>query len=55
MKILSIDASTKSTGWAVYEDSQLKDYGCITSSSTDLFKRIHKMVDEIAEILKKLF
>ena len=53
MKILSIDASTKSTGWAVYEDSQLKDYGCITSSSTDLFKRIHKMVDEIAEILKK--
>lgn len=53
MKILSIDASTKSTGWAVYEDSQLKDYGCITSSSTDLFKRIHKMVDEVAEILKK--
>ena len=53
MKILSIDASTKSTGWSVYEDSQLKDYGCITSSSTDLFKRIHKMVDEIAEILKK--
>ena len=53
MKILSIDASTKFTGWAVYEDSQLKDYGCITSSSTDLFKRIHKMVDEIAEILKK--
>lgn len=47
MTILSIDASTKSSGWAIYEGTQLKDYGCITSSSTDLFKRIHKMVDEI--------
>lgn len=47
MTILSIDASTKSSGWAVYEGTQLKNYGCITSSSTDLFKRIHKMVDEI--------
>ena len=47
MTILSIDASTKSSGWAIYEGTQLKNYGCITSSSTDLFKRIHKMVDEI--------
>ena len=47
MAILSIDASTKSSGWAIYENSSLKSYGCITSSSTDLFKRIHKMVDEI--------
>lgn len=47
MAILSIDASTKSSGWAIYEGTQLKNYGCITSSSTDLFKRIHKMVDEI--------
>lgn len=47
MAILSMDASTKSSGWAIYENSSLKSYGCITSSSTDLFKRIHKMVDEI--------
>lgn len=52
MNILSLDASTKSTGWAVYEGKTLKDYGCITSSSTDLFKRIHKMVDDTKEIIK---
>lgn len=53
MNILGLDASTKSSGWAVYEDMKLKTYGCITSSSTDLFKRIHKMVDEINVIIKE--
>ena len=53
MTILSIDASTKSSGYAVYEDSKLIDYGCITSSSTNLFKRIHKMVDEIQTLIQK--
>ena len=52
MNILSLDASTKSTGYAIYEGNSLKDYGCITSSSTDLFKRIHKMVDEIDLLIK---
>ena len=47
MNILGVDASTKSTGYSVFEGKTLKTYGCITSSSTDLFKRIHKMVDEI--------
>lgn len=53
MKILAIDASTKSSGIAVLENLKLIDYSCITSSSTDLFKRIHVMVDAIREILKK--
>ena len=52
MNILSLDASTKSTGFAVFEGNSLKTYGCITSSSTDLFKRIHKMVDEISLLIK---
>lgn len=53
MNILSIDASTKSTGWSVYSEKNLVDYGCITSSSTDLIKRIHKMVDELKLIMQK--
>ena len=36
MNILSLDLSTKSSGWAYFEDGILKDHGCITSSSTDL-------------------
>ena len=53
MNILSLDASTKSTGFAIYQDAQLKHYGCITSTSTDLFKRIHKMVDEIKPLIQE--
>ena len=53
MNILSLDLSTKSSGWAYFEDWILKDHGCITSSSTDLIKRIYIMRDRIAEILDK--
>jgi len=47
MNILSLDMSTKSSGWALFEDKKLKNYGCITSASTDLIKRIHVMTDRI--------
>lgn len=51
MKILSLDLSTKSSGWAIFEDTKLIDYGCITSSSTDLIKRIKVMVEELKKII----
>ena len=51
MKILSLDLSTKSSGWAVFEDEKLVSYGCITSSSTDLIKRINVMVNGIEEVI----
>ena len=50
---LSLDLSTKSSGWAVFEDTKLVEYGCITSASTDLIKRIHIMIDGIKEVLNK--
>jgi Holliday junction resolvasome RuvABC endonuclease subunit len=53
MKILSIDASTKSTGYGILDGLQLIEYNCITSASTDLFKRIHIMTDAIQKILQE--
>ena len=53
MNILALDCSTKSTGVAIYEDKKLIHHCCITSSSTDLFKRIHKMVDEINLLIQQ--
>jgi hypothetical protein len=50
MMVLAIDASTKSSGFAVYENQELKHYGCITAGSTNVFKRIHKMVDELEKL-----
>lgn len=53
MKLLAIDASTKATGIAVFNDSELIHYECITSSSQDLIKRIHVMVDAIDTLIDK--
>lgn len=47
MKILALDLSTKSTGYAVYNDNELIDYGCITATSTDFIKRIQKIIKEL--------
>jgi len=52
MNILSLDLSTKSTGWAFFEDGRLIAHGCITASSTDLINRIEKIVNELKEVVK---
>ena len=53
MKVLSIDASTKSTGFALFDGKELKSYKCVTASSNDLATRIKKMVFALDEILSK--
>ena len=52
MKILSLDLSTKSTGFAVGQDGKLESHGCITAASRDVIKRIIKMRDELSKIIK---
>jgi Holliday junction resolvasome RuvABC endonuclease subunit len=56
MKIMAIDASTKSTGIAIFNTNNTKEilyYDCITASSTDLIKRIKKIVEGIRNVLNK--
>lgn len=52
MKILTLDLSTRSTGYAIGQKQNLLLHNCITVSSTDPYKRIIKMRDSIAELLK---
>lgn len=51
MNILALDASTKSSGVAVFNNKELIHYSCITSSSLDVIKRINIMRDEINKII----
>ena len=53
MIILSLDLSTKSSGWAIFKDGILLDSGCITSSSLDLLKRINIMISGLKTIVEK--
>ena len=52
MKILSLDLSTKSTGWCIGQNQSIISHGCITASSKDVMKRIIKMRDELSKIIK---
>ena len=54
MYLLALDCSTKATGCAIFKDKELMAATCITASSTDLYKRIHKMVDNILAIVEQL-
>ena len=51
MNILSLDLSTKSSGWAYFKDGELIEHGCVTSASTDVIKRIYIMREAVAALL----
>lgn len=53
MITLSIDASTKSTGIAIFQEGQLIHYECINSNYTNTYKRIEKMVVKIRQLCDK--
>lgn len=53
MNTLALDLSSKSTGYAIYENQELKKYGCISASSSNLYKRIEKMATELTTVLKE--
>lgn len=49
--ILAIDASTKSTGIAIFDDRKLLHYDCFTAYSSDVINRIQVMVKRLDEVL----
>lgn len=53
MIIMSIDASTKSTGVAVFNDDKLISYKLITATQTDLIKRIKTIIKGLEEYIQE--
>ena len=51
MKTLSLDLSTKSSGWAVFKDKDLQDSGCFVDGSANVLKRIIYMTSRIEELI----
>ena len=50
MIILALDLSTKSSGYAVFNNQELIAHGYITAGSANLYHRIQKMTNEIKTI-----
>ena len=50
MRVLAIDASSKSTGIAIFQDTKLIHYECISSSKPDVYERIQIMKNRILHL-----
>ena len=53
MITIAIDASTKSTGIAIFKDTELVEYKNITDNNKSVLKRIKYMTDSIEDIYKR--
>ena len=53
MRILALDASTKSTGVALFDGNKLIKYDCFTATSSDLIKRIQKIISHLNTFLSE--
>lgn len=53
MKILSLDLSTKSSGFAVFEDEVVVDYGVIKSTDKDILVRGNYMAEFVRLLCEK--
>ena len=52
MKLLSLDMSTRKTGWAVFNDNNLEAYDLIESTNENMFDRLEDMYNAIQELIK---
>ncbi|MGL5691607.1 MAG: crossover junction endodeoxyribonuclease RuvC, partial [Bacteroidales bacterium] len=55
MKTLSLDLSTTSSGWAIFDEDRLVEYGCIKAKKEekDFRFRIKYMLKRLDEIIEK--
>lgn len=54
IKLLSLDTSTTSTGWGLFQNGKLKDYGNINLLKKGIAEdRIPLMIDEIEKVIQQ--
>lgn len=53
MTLLSLDLSTKRTGYAIFKDKKLLLHGYFSATSTDVINRIKKMTVEIKQLIQE--
>ena len=53
MKLLSLDQSSKTSGWAIYENENLVTYGHFTLSQEDIGERLVAFRKEVMRLINK--
>lgn len=53
MTLLSFDQSSRITGWAVFVDEELKDFGKFTFEDSDIGTRLFKIRSKVIELINQ--
>ena len=51
--LLALDQASKTTGWAIYKDGKLSDYGKFTFEDEDFGKRLHKIRNQVIALIQQ--
>lgn len=51
--VIAFDESTKSTGYAIFKNSELIDYGVIEQNSKNVLERVNNIINEINILIEK--
>lgn len=51
--LISLDESTVSTGYAIFKNKELIDYGVITQKSKNVLERVDNIMNEIDNLIQK--
>jgi Holliday junction resolvasome RuvABC endonuclease subunit len=54
MNLLALDQSSKITGWALFEDSQLIDYGKFEAKDSNIIDRLNFIQGQVSDLIYKL-
>lgn len=50
-KLLALDQASRTTGWAVFHDTQLVEHGHFTYEDTDMGVRLHHIREKVAQLI----
>ena len=51
MRLLALDQASKTSGYAVFIDGKLEDYGKFTFEDVEIGDRLHKIREKVAELI----
>lgn len=51
MRLLALDQASKTTGYAVFIDGKLEEYGKFTFEDVEIGDRLHKIREKVAELI----
>lgn len=52
-RLLALDQASRTTGWAVFNDTELIEFGHFTYTDTDMGVRLYKIKKKVLELVQK--